>query len=356
MNTSRGTRLSFSFMIFLFLTCPSSGQAGPLHDAAMTGDTEQATRLIIQGANINAKDDMGFTPLQWAALRGHEDMVEMLVDHGADVDVKGIFGWGALELAVSQGHDRIAETLREHGAKGDEALLKTLAKTEQERERELEENLESIRESERRLSPASLFYLGKAAYEMGDYAGALRSLQPSANSGHADAEYYIGIMYVNGRGVPQDEAMGASWYQRAAEQGHADAQYYLGVLYSKGDGVPQDDENGVKWWQRAANQGQIDAQYSIGHLYFRGWMGVSQDNIAAYLWISLAADAGQRQAVAVKQILEIVLTERDLATARNLKATWEPKKEREIGIRDVWETRSSSGHSATNRLDVATQS
>ncbi|MEP6880280.1 MAG: caspase family protein, partial [Nitrosospira sp.] len=42
---------------------------------------------------------------------------------------------------------------------------------------------------------------------------------------------------------------------RKAEQGNADAQYNLGVIYRNGKGVPQDDAKAVEWYRKAAAQG-----------------------------------------------------------------------------------------------------
>ena len=45
-----------------------------------------------------------------------------------------------------------------------------------------------------------------AAYEAGDYATAVRSIRPLADQGLAVAQFNLGIMYAQGRGVPQDYA------------------------------------------------------------------------------------------------------------------------------------------------------
>ena len=54
-------------------------------------------------------------------------------------------------------------------------------------------------------------------------------------------------MYANGRGVPQNYIEAAIWYQRAAAQGNPTAQYFLGLLYDKGIGVPPDEVLAYKW-------------------------------------------------------------------------------------------------------------
>ena len=51
---------------------------------------------------------------------------------------------------------------------------------------------------------------------------------------------------------------------RQAEAGVAWAQFYIGVVYENGLGVPQDDANAVKWFRLAAEQGEAGAQCTAG--------------------------------------------------------------------------------------------
>ncbi len=81
------------------------------------------------------------------------------------------------------------------------------------------------------------FQEGVAAYERGDYATALREFRPLARQGDASAQYNLGIMYDNGRGVPQDFAEAVKWYRMAAEQGHERAQFNLGAKYEDVSGA-----------------------------------------------------------------------------------------------------------------------
>jgi TPR repeat protein len=51
------------------------------------------------------------------------------------------------------------------------------------------------------------------------------------------------------------------WYREAADQGYAFAQYNLGLCYWKGEGVPQDDLEAYVWLSLAAAQGhEISSQ------------------------------------------------------------------------------------------------
>ena len=77
---------------------------------------------------------------------------------------------------------------------------------------------------------------GMGAYDAGDYLTALQEWRPLAEQGDSDAQYFLGVMYKNGQGVPQDDAESVQWYRLAANQGDADAQYNLGVMYKNGKG------------------------------------------------------------------------------------------------------------------------
>ena len=91
---------------------------------------------------------------------------------------------------------------------------------------------------------------GLTAYRRGDYAAAMRLLQPLANQGMAIAQNSLGVMYANGRGVPRDYEQAAMWYRKAADQGDDEAQANLGAMYAQGQGVPQDFEKAVNWYAR----------------------------------------------------------------------------------------------------------
>jgi len=51
----------------------------------------------------------------------------------------------------------------------------------------------------------------------------------------------------------------AAWFRKAAEQGDAGAQFNLGNMYDQGKGVAQDYAQAVEWYRKAAKQGYADA-------------------------------------------------------------------------------------------------
>ena len=50
------------------------------------------------------------------------------------------------------------------------------------------------------------------------------------------------------------------WYRLAADQGDAAAQFNLGVMYDNGRGVLKDEAEAVRWYRLAAEQGDADAR------------------------------------------------------------------------------------------------
>ncbi len=98
------------------------------------------------------------------------------------------------------------------------------------------------------------FEEGKAAYNRGDDATALREWRPLAKQGDAEAQFFLGAMYNLGDGVPQDDVEAVKWFRKAAEQGNAKAQFFLGSMYDKGQGVPQDYAKAHMWYNLAASR------------------------------------------------------------------------------------------------------
>ena len=85
---------------------------------------------------------------------------------------------------------------------------------------------------------------------------AVRWARLAAQQGDPVGQYFLGEMYRTGHGpLTQSFAEAAYWYRLAAEQDHPDvykARYLLGVLYLWGRGVPQDFAISYAWLNVAA--------------------------------------------------------------------------------------------------------
>src|SRR4051812_3498955 len=84
---------------------------------------------------------------------------------------------------------------------------------------------------------------------------------PGLKDGKA-VEAWMKMQYVWTLSGPTAEQMSAALAQAraGAERGEAGAEQKLGMIYLNGQGVPRDLAEGKKWLQKAADQGQADAQ------------------------------------------------------------------------------------------------
>jgi ankyrin repeat protein len=87
-----------------------------LHMSCYAGERAAAELLIAKGANVDAKDNGGVTPLRLAAASGHKDIVELLLEKGADVNVTDNQGRTPLAVAKQHKHTEVVNILRQHGA------------------------------------------------------------------------------------------------------------------------------------------------------------------------------------------------------------------------------------------------
>ena len=136
---------------------------------------------------------------------------------------------------------------------------------------------------------------GKALYDKGQYAEAVKLLSEAAEKGDALAQTYLGLCYDWGRGVDEDLAKAAELYRKAAKQGEMYAQRNLGLCYQYGRGVEKNLAEAVQWYRKAAEQGQASAQCNLGLCYERG-QGVEKDYYEAVKWYRKAAEQGNMYA------------------------------------------------------------
>ena len=85
----------------------------PLHIASgRINEPEIVDLLVMHGANVNAQDAEGFTPLHMAAIHGNLKIVKKLVDLEADVNIVTTDGKNAAELAHLNEELEIEEYLK----------------------------------------------------------------------------------------------------------------------------------------------------------------------------------------------------------------------------------------------------
>jgi len=178
-----------------------------------------------------------------------------------------------------------------------------------------------------------------------------KGLITAATAGDPAASYEVASRFAEGKGVPQDLAMAAVWFDRAARRGITAAQFRLGSMYEKGVGLKKDlqearrlylaaaDKGNAKamhnlavlyaegidgkpdyaaasqWFRKAAVFGVVDSEYNLAILYARG-LGIEHNMVESYKWFALAGKGGDKDAG--KKALEIAshLDEQQLSAAR----------------------------------------
>lgn len=164
---------------------------------------------------------------------------------------------------------------------------------------------------------------GFVAYRLGDYGTAFEKWCALAEQGGAKAQYSSGVLYEEGRSVPQDHAEAAFWFRKAASQGHVKSQNQLGLMHQKGQGVGRDDHQAAKWFEKAAERGYAPAQYNLGLLYAKG-QGGEQNRVQAHFWLTLAANQGDADAPKVRAVLARVISAIELIESEKPTRDWRP--------------------------------
>jgi uncharacterized protein len=173
---------------------------------------------------------------------------------------------------------------------------------------------------------------GMRAFKNKDYTTAYNEWKAAAAQGQAEAEFDLGVLYAQGRGVRRDLTEAEQWYRKAADQGNAEAEFALGQMYSRGWGVPRDEADAIRWFQmanapetdgpatdwaviegygvqqdqrqaaywyeQAAQKGHAEAQYNLARLYAAGKGGVPHDEDQAVRWTRASAGRGYAPAQA----------------------------------------------------------
>jgi ankyrin repeat protein len=87
-----------------------------LIEAARENNLPEIRRLLRVGADVNAKDDYGNTPLHGASTKGHVQVVKELAEHGVDMELKTNAGMTPLHHACFNGHVAFVIELLSRGA------------------------------------------------------------------------------------------------------------------------------------------------------------------------------------------------------------------------------------------------
>ncbi len=91
--------ITYIMMWGYFQPLSAEGIDDSLFQAVKVGDVQMVKSLLEKGANVNARDENGNTPLHLAAKEGNFEIVKLLVTHCADVLIKDRWGKTPLDYA-----------------------------------------------------------------------------------------------------------------------------------------------------------------------------------------------------------------------------------------------------------------
>lgn len=123
------------------------------------------------------------------------------------------------------------------------------------------------------------------AYGAKDYwKMSISKLEKLAAKDDVKAQYCLGYNYANGKGgAVQDFSRAAYWYGKAAEGGNGAAQFYLGVYYMQGKGVEQNPQECIRLLQKCVDNTnvssdlQFQARINLANYYGAGKYGLEKD-------------------------------------------------------------------------------
>lgn len=115
-------------------------------------------------------------------------------------------------------------------------------------------------------SSDELYADGLSAYKKSDYEQAAVNFLKAAKSGNMESYYYLGLMYLDGKGVDKDSNTAFLSIQKAAKKNHKDATFQLGLMYEEGVGVDKDKEQARIWYQKAISLGHSMAKNKLENL------------------------------------------------------------------------------------------
>lgn len=111
------------------------------------------------------------------------------------------------------------------------------------------------------VSQAATLEQGVSSYRDGNYRQAYRMMEPLAEKGDSEAQFYIGGMLLDGLGVKADPQKGVYWLEKAVRNKNRDAAMALGKMYLSGYRVPMDASRASHYLQVAEDlrSGEEDA-------------------------------------------------------------------------------------------------
>lgn len=106
-----------------------------------------------------------------------------------------------------------------------------------------------------------------AAYNSGNYELAFSEFESADATDKAEAMFYLGLMYDEGRGVLKDSRKAAELFHQSAQGGYGRGCNAIGICYRDGDGVEKDIEAAIRWFEAGAQLNMAACYRNLGYIY-----------------------------------------------------------------------------------------
>lgn len=116
-----------------------------------------------------------------------------------------------------------------------------------------------------------------------------------AEHGDGEAEYRLGLRFLEGDELPQDYSKALYWLRKACENNNENALNEIGNCYYHAIGVEQDVRKAVYYYEKSSNMGCLEATNNLAYCYQHGVGVLSDVKKAAELYL-LAANRGNADA------------------------------------------------------------
>ncbi|KAI8886566.1 HCP-like protein [Backusella circina FSU 941] len=156
--------------------------------------------------------------------------------------------------------------------------------------------------------------------------------------GIENLDYNIGYAYEYGiisyselDFFPIDYKSAESWYSTGANNDDSRAQYRLGLMYEEGKGVEKNLEKALSYYLQAHKNGNSNATYSLAQIYLNG-NGVNQDLTKAFFLFTEASEMGHIQAHKALKLSNSSLHNNSLKMLENIGGSGNVATQYQLGI------------------------
>lgn len=141
---------------------------------------------------------------------------------------------------------------------------------------------------------ASMYVAGNSQISA-DISKAIKWMEISANHGNPSAMVFLGDMYYEGIGVPQNLYQSVDWYMKASKQNDADGMHKLAIAYLDGEGILKNVSKAIQLLQQAAEKGSAEAMDTLAIIYGFGKDDIEPDMNKFVFWSRMGAENGNPQ-------------------------------------------------------------